>query len=104
MNALMTQLDLNAIVGRLDMNRMIENVDVNAVLEKVDVDGLVERTDLGPIIAHAGAGVAAEAVDAVRSVGVSVDGGIHRLVDRILRRARRRSGGPPLLVARTAVS
>ena len=38
------------------------------------------RTDLGPIIAHAGAGVAAEAVDGVRSVGVGVDLGIHRLV------------------------
>ena len=82
----------------------MENVDVNAVLEKVDVEGLVARTDLGPIIAHAGAGVAAEAVDGVRSVGVGVDLGIHRLVDKILRRRGPGPAGPPLLVARTAAS
>ena len=66
---------------RLDIGQIVDEVDLNALLERVDVDALVERTELGSIVARSGAGVAAKALDVVRSLGVGLDSFVHGWVE-----------------------
>ena len=93
------KIDINAIVAKVDLDQVLDKVDVNSIVERVDIDGLVQRTELGSLVAQAGAGVATEALDAVRSVGVGMDGFVHGIVDRLFgRRDKPMPAGPPLLV------
>ncbi len=93
-NGVVMQMDLNPVIERLDLDAIIAKVDLDKVLERVDVDRLMERTELGPIIASASAGVASEAVDAVRSAGVGLDSFVHRWTNRALRRGDLGALGP----------
>ena len=98
-NIILAAVDINAVVQRLDVPAVVARVDVNAVLERVDVAALVERTEFGTIIARSTSGLASDAVDAVRSAGVTLDCMVHGWVDRFLRRsASSTPGGPGLLV------
>jgi hypothetical protein len=98
-DALLARVDVQALVKRLDIGEIIDEVDVNALLERVDVDALVERTEIGSIVARSGAGVAAKALDVVRSLGVGLDSFVHGWVDRLLRRDSANGlGGPVSLI------
>ena len=106
--AVLDRIDLNAVLDRVDPERLVARIDLNAVLARVDVDDLVKRididavvarTDLEGIIARSTSGVATQAVDAVRSSGVGLDGFVHRWVDRFLGRHGDRPVGPAALVS-----
>jgi hypothetical protein len=73
-------------------------VDVNALVQRIDTDALVANTELGSLVARSTSGVASEALDAVRSQGVGLDGLIMRVVNRALRRdLDALPAGPPRL-------
>ena len=65
---------------------MLAAVDINALVQRIDTDALVANTELGSLVARSTSGVASEALDAVRSQGVGLDGLIMRVVNRALRR------------------
>lgn len=106
MGAILDAIDVNAIVSHIDLDVVVKSIDIQAIIEKVDiaeivaeidVDDLIARTELGAIIAQSTSGVATQALDAVRSQTVGLDGFTERLVNRALRR-RNAPDGPPLLV------
>lgn len=97
LGALLDSVDLDVVVERIDVQAVIEKVDIAAVVERIDIDDLIARTELGAIIAQSTSGVATQALDAVRSQTVGLDGFSNRIVDRVLRR-RSAPEGPPLLV------
>ncbi len=85
--ALLEQVDLDSLLARVDLERLVDRIDVNALVQRVDVNGLVQRTELGTVVSRATGGVAGEAIDAMRSAGVGLDGFVQRWVDRVLRRS-----------------
>ena len=93
LNALLEQVDLNEILEQVDMNAVLDRVDINDVVARIDMERLAEQTDLGAIIARLTGGIAAEALDTVRSGAVGLDRRIDRWVTRLL---RRKDGGRPL--------
>jgi hypothetical protein len=94
LQALLEQVDLNALLDRVDLDKLIERLDINALLQRVDVEALVQRTELGTIVTRATGGVAAEAVDGMRSAGVGLDGFVHGWVDRLLHRSKPKASEP----------
>ncbi len=93
------QVDLDKLLDRIDIDALLDRIDLNELVARIDVDKLIAETELGSIIAQSTTGVAAEALDAVRRQGVSLD----NLVAGIARRVMRRDIdelplGPPLLV------
>lgn len=96
-NAILARIDLGAVLEHIDIQAVIEKVDIAEVVARVDVDDLIARTELGAIIAQSTSGVASQALDAVRSQTVGLDGFTDRIVNRALRR-RSVPAGPPLLV------
>jgi hypothetical protein len=102
-DTLLDHVDLNAVLDRVDLDRLVARLDMDQILQRVDINEIVARTDLEAIITRATTGVAAEALDAVRSQAVGLDGFIHRWVDRLLGRHDERPAGPAaLLQTRTA--
>jgi hypothetical protein len=90
-------------MDRVDLNRLFARLDMNQILERVDVNEIVARTDLEAIITRSTSGLASEALDAVRSQGVGLDGFVNRWVDRLLGRHGERPAGPvALLPTKTA--
>jgi hypothetical protein len=98
LNVLLDQVDLNALLARVDLKPLLDRVDVNDLLSQVDVDALVERTDLGAVIARSSGGMAADALDAVRSQTVGLDQFIDRWVQRLLRRKHPAPSAPSALL------
>jgi hypothetical protein len=98
LNVLLDQVDLNALLARVDLKPLLDRVDVNDLLSQVDVDALVERTDLGAVIARSSGGMAADALDAVRSQTVGLDQFIDRWVQRLLRREHPAPSAPSALL------
>jgi hypothetical protein len=92
--ALLEQVDLDALLERVDVERLIDRIDVNALVQRVDMNALVQRTELGTVVSRATGGVAGEALDAMRSAGVGLDGFVQRWVDRVLRRSSATGGTP----------
>jgi hypothetical protein len=95
-NALIQRVDIDEILSHVDVDALLDRVDVNALVERVDVGMLVEQTDLGAVIARSSGGVASEALDALRSQAVGLDGFIDRWAWR-LRRGGSRPSGPALM-------
>lgn len=94
-NALLDRVDVDALLDRVDVDRLIQRadvaaladrIDVNSLAKRIDMDALVEQTDLGAVIARSSGGVLSEALDAVRSQAVGLDGFVDRWVGRLLRR------------------
>lgn len=94
---------LERVVGLLPIDALLARVDVNAIVSQVDVGALISRMDLGSLITEvlsqielgdlihdSTSSIATDARDAVRVEAMSVDGGLERLVDRVLRRRRDR--------------
>lgn len=99
LNALLTRLDLDQVLAGVDLDALLASVDLNELLQRLDMDALVANTELGAVIAQSTSGIAGEALDAVRSQGVGMDGFIARLANRALRRdVAELPAGPPLLV------
>jgi hypothetical protein len=99
LNAVLDRVDIDALLRRVDLNALLEQVDLNALIQRVDVEALVEQTDFGEIIAKQTSGIASNALDAVRSQSVSLDGAIDRGVWRLVRRNTPRPAAPPLLLS-----
>ena len=97
LNAVLDRIDVQALLSRVDLNALLENVDLNALIARIDVEALVEQTDFGEIIAKQTSGVASNALDAVRSQSVSLDGAIDRGAWRLVRRNTPRPPAPELL-------
>jgi hypothetical protein len=97
LNAVLDRIDVQALLSRVDLNALLEHVDLNALIARIDVEALVEQTDFGEIIAKQTSGVASNALDAVRSQSVSLDGAIDRGVWRLVRRNASRPAAPELL-------
>ena len=95
MNELLDEVDLNAVLDRIDLNQLLAQVDINAVVDRIDLEALVKQTDLGAIIARSSSGVAADALDAVRSRTVELDEFIARWIGRLRRRPYDGPPGPP---------
>ena len=86
LNALPGQVDVNALLAQVDLKPLLDRVDVNDLVSRIDLDALVEKTDLGAVIARSSAGMATEALDAVRSQAVGLDQFVDRWEQRLLRR------------------
>jgi hypothetical protein len=97
LNAVLDRIDVQALLSRVDLNALLQQVDLNALIQRVDVEALVEQTDFGEIIAKQTSGIASNALDAVRSQSVSLDGAIDRGVWRLVRRSTPRPAAPELL-------
>lgn len=103
--ALLEQVDLDALLSRVDLERLIDRIDINALVQRVDVNALVQRTELGTVVSRATGGVAGEALDAMRSAGVGLDGFVQRWADRVLRRSSStKDARPAQLVDEAAAS
>ncbi len=99
MNGLLDGLDLNHVLAQIDINVLVAQLDLNSVMDRIDVDGLIANTEMGAIIVRSTGGAASEALDAVRSQGVSIDTVVARIANRLLRRdPDSLPSGPPLLV------
>ena len=97
LNAVLDRIDVQALLSRVDLNALLEHVDLNALIARIDVEALVTQTDFGEIIAKQTSGIASNALDAVRSQSVSLDGAIDRGVWRLVRRNASRPAAPELL-------
>jgi hypothetical protein len=96
-DGIISQVDVDEVVRRVDVNDVVSRVDIDDIITRVDVDGIVRRTEIGTLIVQSTGGLATNALDFVRSVGVSMDSVTTRVVDRIVRGGRTRPVSPPLL-------
>jgi len=103
-DALLDRVDLNALLARVDLNPVLDRVDVNHLVQEIDMDALIEKTDLGAVIASSSGGMAAEALDAVRSGAVGLDKFVDRWVRRVIRPKQPWPAAPPALLAAQAES
>lgn len=74
------------VIAQLDFVRIVEQIPVDEIAGAIDVEAIVQRIDLGGVIRESTANLTAEAVDAVRSEAIAVDGWVARVVDRVLLR------------------
>jgi hypothetical protein len=101
-DALLDQVDLNALLARVDLKPILARVDVNDLVQQIDMDALVQKTDLGAVIASSSGGMTMEALDAVRSGAVGLDGFVDRWVRRVIRPKQPWPAAPPALLAAQA--
>jgi hypothetical protein len=101
-DALLDQVDLNALLARVDLKPVLARVDVNDLVQQIDMDALVQKTDLGAVIASSSGGMTMEALDAVRSGAVGLDGFVDRWVRRLIRPKQPWPAAPPALLAAQA--
>ena len=103
-DALLDQVDLNALLARVDLKPILARVDVNDLVQQIDMDALVQKTDLGAVIASSSGGMTMEALDAVRSGAVGLDGFVDRWVRRVIRPKQPWPAAPPALLTAQAES
>jgi uncharacterized RDD family membrane protein YckC len=92
LKTLLDRVDVNALLDRVDVRALLDRADVNDLLRRVDMDALVRETDLGAVMARSSGGIAAEALDAIRSQAVGLDRFIGRWLARLLRRKAESDG------------
>lgn len=97
-NRLVARIDLDQVLQRVDLNELLNRVDINELVKRIDIDAIVARSDLETIVARSTSSLATEALDAVRSQGVGLDGFVNRWVDRLLGRHSDRPPGPAALL------
>jgi hypothetical protein len=87
-------LPIEAILARVDVNALVAQVDVGALLSRMDLGGIItevlSQIELGDLISDSTSSIAIDARDAARVQAMGVDGGLARVVDRILRRRNER--------------
>ena len=95
LNKLLARIDVNALLGRVDIDQLLDRVDVNEVAQRLDIDALVAQTDIGAVIARSSGGIAADALDVLRSQAVGLDEFIARWAGRLRRKPYSGPPGPP---------
>lgn len=101
-DGIVSQVDVDGIVKQVDIDDIVKRVDIDDIISRVDVDGIVRRTEVGTLIVQSTGGIVTQLLDFVRSLGVTFDEVSDRIVDRVLRRGRRRPVAPVLLEGSTA--
>jgi hypothetical protein len=101
-DGIIRQVDVDDIVRRVDVDDIVGRVDIDEIISRVDVDGIVRRTEVGTLIVQSTGGIVTQALDFVRSLGVSLDTVATKLVDRVLHHGRPRPVAPVLLAPVTA--
>ena len=101
-DGIVSQVDIDGIVKKVDIDGIVKRVDIDDIISRVDVDGIVRRTEVGTLIVQSTGGIVTQLLDFVRSLGVTFDEVSDRIVDRLLRRGRRRPVAPVLLDGSTA--
>lgn len=101
-DGIVSQVDIDGVVKRVDIDGVVKRVDIDDIITRVDVDGIVRRTEVGTLIVQSTGGIVTQLLDFVRSLGVTFDDVSDRIVDRVLRRGRRRPVAPVLLEGSTA--
>ena len=96
-DGIVSQVDVDGIVKQVDIDDIVKRVDIDDIISRVDVDGIVRRTEVGTLIVQSTGGIVTQLLDFVRSLGVTFDEVSDRVVDRVLRRGRRRPVAPVLL-------
>ena len=96
-NGIVSQVDIDGIVKEVDIDDIVKRVDIDDIITRVDIDGIVQRTEVGTLIVQSTGGIVTQFLDFVRSLGVTFDDVSDRIVDRVLRRGRRRPVAPVLL-------
>jgi hypothetical protein len=107
LNSLVDEINVERIVARLDPNEIAERIDVDRVAARLDIDALIARVDLPhlvqevldeidlpDLIRESTGTLTADAIEEVRYVSVNGDQMIARVVDRFIRRNRRRLDAP----------
>jgi hypothetical protein len=75
---------------------VFDNLDLNTILDGFDINPLLSNLELNDVIVSSTGGIATEALDSVRSQGVTVDDIIARISNRVFRRKPERvPEGPP---------
>ena len=92
---LLARVDVAAVVDRVDVAAVVDRVDVNEVARRLDIDALAAQTDLGAVIARSSGGVAATALDVLRSQAVGLDEFVARWAGRLRRKPYSGPPGPP---------
>jgi hypothetical protein len=85
------------VIAQLDFVRIVQQVPIDDIVASLDIEAIVARIDLGGVIRESTAGLTAEAVDALRSEGIAIDGWVARVVDKVMFRRQPRElevGGP----------
>ena len=99
-DAIADRIDLDRVVARLDIDAIVAEVDLNAIVDRLNVVGLAEEVineiDLPEIIRESTGSMASQVVRDARMQSVDADEAVSRLVDRLLRRRRKRSTGGPV--------
>ena len=72
------------VIAQLDFVRIVEQIPIDDIAGAIDVEAIVQRIDLGGVIRESTMGLTTEAVDAVRSQGIALDGWVARVVDKVL--------------------
>lgn len=96
-DGIIRQVDVDDIVRRVDVDAIVGRVDIDDIISRVDVDGIVRRTEVGTLIVQSTGGMVTQALDFIRSLGVSMDDVTTRVVDRALHHGRPRPVAPVLL-------
>jgi hypothetical protein len=74
------------VIAQIDFVRVVQQIPVDDIAGAIDVEAIVQRIDLGGVIRESTMGLTTEAVDAVRSEAIAIDGWVSRVVDRVLLR------------------
>jgi hypothetical protein len=74
------------VIAQIDFVRVVQQIPIDDIAGSIDVEAIVQRIDLGGVIRESTMGLTTEAVDAVRSEGIAIDGWVARVVDKVLLR------------------
>jgi hypothetical protein len=89
-DAILDRVDVDALIRRVDVDALIRRVDVDDIIRRVDIAGILENIELGDLIADSTTNIATNARDGARVQAIRVDGGLAKVIDRILRRRGQR--------------
>ena len=67
------------VIAQIDFVRVVEQIPIDEIAGAIDVEAIVQRIDLGGVIRESTMGLTTEAVDAVRSRGIDLDGALARV-------------------------
>jgi hypothetical protein len=72
------------VIAQLDFVRIVQQVPIDDIVASLDIEAIVARIDLAGVIRESTANLTTEAVDALRSEGITLDGWVARVVDKAL--------------------
>jgi hypothetical protein len=98
-DAIADRIDLDRVVARIDIDAIVAGVDLDVILDRINVVALAEEVindiDLPEIIRDSTGSMASQVVRDARIQSFDADQAVSRLVDRLLRRRRKRSIDAP---------